>query len=427
MNNRQTTELRSHSVNQRIYGEEDLPSAFIDSIKSQGILEPIQINSDNTIISGHRRWRAAKQIGLDTVPVIVCDYNGEMEERLALIEFNRQREKTFSQRMKEAEELEAIEKERAALRRKAAQNNEAAREVRAVTANLPELGSGETREKVAKQTGIGSARTYDTAKKLWSKANEGDETAAKLVKQIDAGETTISGAYKKIKKQNEIKDRHEAIKHQTAEDTSAMPCLIACQDAVEWIKGQDQYDLLLTDPPYSTDVDDIGEFAESWLPLALSKLKSTGRAFVFVGAYPNELQAYINVAMPEQILVWTYRNTLGPSPKMNYKLNWQAILYYRMPDAVPLDCPSMIEQLSVQDISAPDGRLGDRYHAWQKPMEIGERFIRHATKRGETVVDPFACTGTFLLAAAKLGRAGRGCDIDENNIAIALERGCKSA
>jgi hypothetical protein len=31
---------------------------------------------------------------------------------------------------------------------------------------------GETREKVAKQIGIGSARTYDTAKKLWSKAQK---------------------------------------------------------------------------------------------------------------------------------------------------------------------------------------------------------------------------------------------------------------
>jgi len=181
--------------------------------------------------------------------------------------------------------------------------------------------------------------------------------------------------------------------------------------------------LLLTDPPYSTDVDDIYKFAE-WLPLALSKLKDTGRAFVFVGAYPRELQAYMDVALPEQVLVWTYRNTLGPSPKHDYKLNWQAILYYRMKNAPPLDCPVMLEQFSVQDLNAPDGRLGDRYHAWQKPMEIGERFIRHATKPGDVVADPFACTGTFLLAAAKLGRRGIGCEIDAEHLDIAVTRGC---
>lgn len=196
-------------------------------------------------------------------------------------------------------------------------------------------------------------------------------------------------------------------------------------DAIEWLEAADDFDLLLTDPPYSTDVDDINAFAESWLPLALSKMKPTGRAFVCVGAYPAELLAYLSVAMPAQVLVWTYRNTLGPSPKDNYKLNWQAILYYKGPEAGPLDCPVMLEQFSVQDINAPDGRQADRYHAWQKPLELGERFIRHATAVGDTVVDPFCCTGTFLLAAGKLGRVGTGCDLSAEHLAIAEQRGCK--
>ena len=174
-------------------------------------------------------------------------------------------------------------------------------------------------------------------------------------------------------------------------------------------------------------MDDIDAFAKSWLPLAISKMKPTGRAFVCIGAYPLELLAYLKVAIPEQVLVWTYRNTLGPSPKENYKLNWQAILYYKGAEAGPLDCPVMLEQFSVQDINAPDGRQGDRYHAWQKPMELGERFIRHATKIGDTVIDPFCCTGTFLLAAAILGRVGRGCDFSAEHLKIAKKRGCKIA
>jgi DNA modification methylase len=89
-----------------------------------------------------------------------------------------------------------------------------------------------------------------------------------------------------------------------------------------------------------------------------------------------------------------------------------------------LDCPLTAEQWAVQEINAPDGRQGDRYHAWQKPMEIAERFIRHSTKVGDTVYDPFACTGTFLLASAKLGRKAFGCEIDPDNAAIAIERGC---
>jgi DNA modification methylase len=40
------------------------------------------------------------------------------------------------------------------------------------------------------------------------------------------------------------------------------------------------------------------------------------------------------------------------------------------------------------------------------------------------VFDPFACTGTFLLAAAKLGRKSFGIEINPENAEIAIKRGC---
>jgi DNA modification methylase len=245
-----------------------------------------------------------------------------------------------------------------------------------------------------------------------------------LWEQAKSGAVSISSAYKTIKKKEQIEQRHIDCTAKTNAETKQAPPTIALCDCVEWLERQDASDLLITDPPYSTDVDDIDAFAAKWLPLALSKVKSTGRAYVCVGAYPNELAAYIKIAMPTQILVWTYRNTLGPSPSHGYKLNWQAILYYQMPEAPPLTCPVMTEQFSVQDINAPDGRLGDRYHAWQKPMQLAERLIRHSTKAGDSVIDPFACTGSFLLAASTLGRIAKGCDISAENISIAKSRGC---
>lgn len=199
----------------------------------------------------------------------------------------------------------------------------------------------------------------------------------------------------------------------------------------DWLPQQEAADLLITDPPYSTDVDNVWTFAHDWLPAALDKVKATGRAYVCIGAYPDELAAYLNAPRQHMtlanILVWTYRNTLGPSPKLDYKLNWQAILYFRGPDAPPLDCPEMTEQFTVHDINAPDGRLADRYHTWQKPDKLAERLIRHSTQPGQTVIDPFVGTGTFLLAAARLGRNATGCDISPDMLAIAEQRGveCK--
>jgi site-specific DNA-methyltransferase (adenine-specific) len=201
-------------------------------------------------------------------------------------------------------------------------------------------------------------------------------------------------------------------------------------DCVEWLSSLDRCaDLLITDPPYATDVEDIETFAQSWLPIALSKVKPSGRAYVCIGAYPGELKAYLNVDPGElelcQVLVWTYRNTLGPSPNDQYKQNWQAILYYKGLEAPQLNCPIMTEQFSVQDINAPDNRHGkyERWHAWQKPDALAERLIRHSTEEGDLVIDPFAGTGTFLIAAKKLNRDAIGCDKSQDMIQIAYSRG----
>ena len=226
---------------------------------------------------------------------------------------------------------------------------------------------------------------------------------------------------------NKIKQAKRDEKEFRREATKTQSAVIHIGDGIGY-KPDEPYDLLLTDPPYSTDVEDIDIFAHSWLPNALEHVKPTGSAYVFIGAYPEEQRAYLNVRVPEhielkQVLVWTYKNTLGNNPKDRYKQNYQVCLFYRGVDAPGLNCPLTSEQWAVQEINAPDGRQGDRYHAWQKPLELAERFIRHSTKQGDLVFDPFACTGTFLLAAAKLGRRGYGFEIDPKNAEIARTRG----
>jgi site-specific DNA-methyltransferase (adenine-specific) len=85
----------------------------------------------------------------------------------------------------------------------------------------------------------------------------------------------------------------------------------------------------------------------------------------------------------------------------------------------------MNEQFSAQEINAPDGRQGNRYHAWQKPIELAEQLVRHSTKPGDTVLDCFAGTGTFMLAAHGLGRVAYGCDRSPEMLEHAKARGCE--
>jgi ParB family chromosome partitioning protein len=65
-----------------------------ESIKSQGVLQPILVRSLDDgyeIIAGERRWRAARLAGLKEVPVVVHDVDDSAAMAIALIE-NIQRE-----------------------------------------------------------------------------------------------------------------------------------------------------------------------------------------------------------------------------------------------------------------------------------------------------------------------------------------------
>jgi len=152
---------------------------------------------------------------------------------------------------------------------------------------------------------------------------------------------------------------------------------------------------------------------------------------VFSGSYPMEIQAFLNVLLNQDKfivdnpLVWTYKNTLGVTPKMKYNLNYQLIWHLYSNESAPLDTSITSEMFSVQEDNAPDGRQGNRLHAWQKSDDLSLRLIRHTSKLEDVVVDPFTCTGTFVIAANKLGRIGKGCDIDQANLNIAIARGCE--
>ncbi|MCP4665218.1 MAG: hypothetical protein GY849_02540 [Deltaproteobacteria bacterium] len=201
-----------------------------------------------------------------------------------------------------------------------------------------------------------------------------------------------------------------------------------CNDYLNTI-DDNSVDLLFTDPPYSTDVENIKEFAESWVDLALSKVKKTGRAFICIGAYPEELNAYLNILLKQDKfildnpLIWTYRNTLGVTPKMKYNLNYQIVLHLYSENSRELDTSITNEMFSVQDINAPDGRQANRYHTWQKPDELAMRLINHTTIENEKIIDCFACTGTFVLMGAKMNRIASGCDLSKENLEIAKQRG----
>jgi len=74
-------------------------------IREHGVLEPLVISTDDYIISGHRRYVAARLAGLSEVPCRVLpisrDYDPDKFIKF-LIAYNNQREKSFDEKFREA-------------------------------------------------------------------------------------------------------------------------------------------------------------------------------------------------------------------------------------------------------------------------------------------------------------------------------------
>jgi len=65
---------------------------------------------------------------------------------------------------------------------------------------------------------------------------------------------------------------------------------------------------------------------------------------------------------------------------------------------------------------------GARFHKQQAPVALLARMILSSSAPGDTVFDPFAGTGTTLVAAAQLGRRAIGVEIDPANIRCIKDR-----
>lgn len=207
-----TTDLKPHPENVSIYGDEVMLLDFLESIKTLGVIEPLLIRRDGTIISGHRRWVAAKKAGLDTVPARTIDLNDELEEMELLISSNKQRAKTLSQIAREGKELQRIEAERAKRRMETGKKID------------PEtnLSKGATDEHVAAELGM-SMTQWKKLKTVFDRAKSGDEEAQELLKALDAGDISVHKAYQKVTKTANEKQREVDAKQKEIDELKANP------------------------------------------------------------------------------------------------------------------------------------------------------------------------------------------------------------
>ena len=155
--------LKPHPKNEGIYGSLEVDD-LIASIQEFGFFDhnPIVVNPQNQILSGHRRYLAACQLDLPEVPVLIKEFEDEQKEVEFLLAENIYRTKTNEQKIREGMVWETIEKEKAKKRR-------LANLLSTEKENLPDQENqekGATRDIVGKLCQIGSGSTYAKGKKI---------------------------------------------------------------------------------------------------------------------------------------------------------------------------------------------------------------------------------------------------------------------
>jgi ParB family chromosome partitioning protein len=81
--------IRPCALQPRKHFSEDALRELADSIREQGIVQPLIVRPAGDafeLIAGERRWRAAQMLGLAEVPVIVREADNRAALELALIE-----------------------------------------------------------------------------------------------------------------------------------------------------------------------------------------------------------------------------------------------------------------------------------------------------------------------------------------------------
>jgi phage N-6-adenine-methyltransferase len=195
-------ELQPHPKNEEIYGDtadiDDLDDTFVESIDEKGVLEPLVITNGKQIISGHRRWLAAQEAGKESVPVRYSEFDNELAEREALIEFNRQREKTPPQILNEYEEMLAIEKLRANLNKGnkgngGSDSTQDGKDLSTASARAADkIDAQYTGETLEKGREVKDKATDD------SEPEEVQEAAQEAWQDLKSGDESFSGAHERV-------------------------------------------------------------------------------------------------------------------------------------------------------------------------------------------------------------------------------------
>jgi len=218
-------------------------------------------------------------------------------------------------------------------------------------------------------------------------------------------------------------------------------------------------DLIVTSPPYNVDIqynshrDDISypeylEFTRAWLARCFQFLKADGRFCLNIPLDKNkggQQSVGADITTIAKQIGWQYHSTIiWNEGNISRRTAWGSWMSASAPFVIaPVELIVVLYKKQWRKTSGSQKSDITRaeFMSWTNgvwtfsgeskkkighpapfPLELPRRCIKLFSFVGDTVLDPFAGSGTTLLAAAMLDRIGIGVEIDPKYCALAKKR-----
>jgi len=364
--------LISYARNARTHSGEQV-AEIAASIREFGFTNPILVDGDNGIIAGHGRVLAARKLGMTSVPVIELAGMSEAQKRGYIL-----------------------------------------------TDNKLALKAGWDEQLLAAEIGDLKDLGFDLALTGFD--------LAEIDMLLGANQVTFA---------DEAPPVPEDPVTRPGDIWTMGPHRLACGDAtdpavIRLALDGGLADMVFTDPPYNVAYrkgkvrkaianDDLGEGFGVFLEKACRAMLTVTKGAVYICMSSSELDV-LKAAFAaagghwSTFVIWSKNTfTLGRS---DYQRQYEPILYGWADGSEHYWCGAR-DQGDVWNIDRP--RSND-LHPTMKPIALVERAIRNSSKNRDTILDPFAGSGTTLMAAEATGRQAALVELDPGYCDVIVRR-----
>jgi 16S rRNA G966 N2-methylase RsmD len=385
-------------------------SDLAESIKNNGLLHPISIMKDHTLVAGSRRIEAYKQLGFEQIPAVIVDIkikeNGEIDEN------SKRKDFTPEEMVAVKKYLEASEINFKSETQIKPGNN---RPPTIDNKGRPKCGHPRRSKRIAKAIGI-SDTTLRKLEVLHHAASNNPQSFGELWHKVNSNRLSTNKAYSTFKRKLK---RDELIK-----EIQKAPSL-ATTDNIQLYLGNfvqeskkildNSVDLIFTDPPY--DKESLQLYYELAL-VANRVLKPGGSIVCYCGTYAiPQILDYMKEAGLTYHWVFAVKlqGSFARAWTKDISVKWKPLLWHIQGEA-KFDTTQFISDFI--DSSRPDKVLDD----WEQSISEARHLIDRLTLENQTILDLMMGMGTTGIAALQLHRKFIGIEIKPDKFEIAKSR-----